>query len=333
MAGTSGREKEFIQTMTVSDALDISVVICTYTEERWDDLVAAIESVQCQTVSPIEIIVVVDHNISLLERVRTHIRGVIALENQGMQGAAGARNSGVAASKGKIIAFLDDDAVAFPDWLEQHYSGYERADVLGVGGEIEPLWLTTRPTWFPDEFNWVIGATYKGLPETTAPVRNLWTVNMSVRRDIFDEIQGFRTGFGKVGKISSPEDTDFCIRAIQCRPQEIWLFRPNAKVRHKVPASRANWKFYLWRCFNEGFGKAELSGLVGVKQGMSAERNHMLYTLPTGVAKGLVDALFRRDSSGFGRAVAILFGMAAAITGYCAGIISGLLPRQIVGET
>ena len=184
----------------------------------------------------------------------------------------------------------------------------------------------------PREFNWVIGATYSGMPETAAPVRNLWTVNMSVRRDVFDEIQGFRTGFGKVGKISSPEDTDFCIRAIQCRPEEIWLYRPKAKVRHKVPASRANWKFYLWRCFNEGFGKAELSSLVGGKQGMSAERNHMLYTLPTGFAKGLGDALFRRDSSGFGRAVAILLGLAAAITGYSAGMVSGLLPRQAVGD-
>ncbi len=319
--------------MTVPAALDISVVICTYTEERWDDLVAAVESVQCQTAFPRETIVVVDHNPSLIERVRTHLTGVIVMENQGMSGAAGARNSGVAVSKGKIIAFMDDDAVAYPDWLEQHCSGYERADVLGVGGEIEPLWVTARPKWFPDEFNWVIGATYRGLPETTTPVRNLWTVNMSVRRDIFDAIQGFRTGFGKVGKVSSPEDTDFCIRAIQCRPQGVWLYRPEAKVRHKVPASRANWKYYLWRCFNEGLGKAELSNLVGAKQGMSAERSHMFYTLPTGVATGLGDALFRRDLSGFGRAGAILIGLAVAITGYSAGIISGLLPRQIVGET
>jgi len=319
--------------MTVPGALDISVVICTYTEERWDDLVAAVESVQLQTVPAREILVVVDHNPGLLERVRADLGGVFALENRGLPGAAGARNSGVAMSKGKIIAFMDDDALACPDWLEQHYSGYERSGVLGVGGEIEPLWIAARPKWFPDEFNWVVGATYRGMPETSAPIRNLWTVNMSVRRDIFDEIRGFRTGFGKVGKVSSPEDTDFCIRAIQSHPLEVWLYRPEARVRHKVHASRANWSYYLWRCYYEGLGKAELAGLVGAQAGMSAERSHMLYTLPAGVAKGLADAVLRRDASGFGRAAAILLGLAAAGSGYFAGTISGLLPRQTVGGT
>jgi hypothetical protein len=132
--------------------------------------------------------------------------------------------------------------------------------------------------------------------------------------------------------ISSPEDTDFCIRALQCHPQGIWLYRPEAKVLHKVHASRAKWRYYLWRCFNEGLGKAELSGLVGVRHGMSAESRHLFFTLPAGVATALLDALFRRDISGFGRAGAILVGLAAAVTGYSTGIISGLLLRQMASD-
>ncbi len=76
--------------------LDVSVVICAYTEERWDDLVAAVESIQQQSIPPREIIVVVDNNHRLLDRVRKYIPGVTTIENSKPQGLSGAKNSGLA---------------------------------------------------------------------------------------------------------------------------------------------------------------------------------------------------------------------------------------------
>src|SRR5437763_462926 len=103
----------------ITDAApDVSVIICAYTEERWYDLVAAVESIQQQTTPPCEIIVVIDHNTPLLERVQMHLPGVCVIENGEVQGLSGARNSGIAVARGALIAFLDDDAVAEPDWLE-----------------------------------------------------------------------------------------------------------------------------------------------------------------------------------------------------------------------
>src|SRR5437870_245449 len=90
---------------------DISVIICAYTEERWNDLVAAIESVQQQTLPPREIIVVVDHNPNLLERTRQQGSRVVIVENMEARGLRGARNSGLTVAQGNIIAFLDDDAM------------------------------------------------------------------------------------------------------------------------------------------------------------------------------------------------------------------------------
>src|SRR5947199_9108792 len=95
----------------------ISVIICAYTEERWNVLIAAIESVQQQTLPAKEIIVVIDHNPSLLKRVQESMPDVIAVENTEVRGLRGARNAGIAAAKSPIIAFLDDDAVATSDWL------------------------------------------------------------------------------------------------------------------------------------------------------------------------------------------------------------------------
>jgi glycosyltransferase involved in cell wall biosynthesis len=315
---------------------DISVIICTYTEDRWDDLFAAVKSVQQQTSPPLEIIVVIDHNQRLLECLQAHMPDVVVLENRGMPGASEARNSGVAVAKGKLIAFLDDDAEALPNWLEQLCAGYGDSNILGVGGEAEPVWLEGRPRWFPEEFHWIVGGTHRGIPEVTAHVRNLWACNMSVRRDVFDSIGGFRSGFGNVTSGTSArvsllqssagdEETDFCIRALQRWPQGVWLYKPDARVRHKVPASRACWSYFVARCYAEGLGKAQLVKLVGARDGLASERRYTFQTLPRGVALALADAVLRHDLAGLARAGAIVAGLAITTIGYLVGTISTLL--------
>src|SRR5260370_14724982 len=111
---------------------DISVIICAYTEDRWGDLVASVESVRRQTLPPGEVIVVVDHNPRLLRRAQEHLQGVVVVENTDVRGLRGARNSGIAAARGEIMAFLDDDAVAVPEWLLVLCVGYTHALVLGT---------------------------------------------------------------------------------------------------------------------------------------------------------------------------------------------------------
>src|SRR5581483_7826900 len=95
------------------------------------------------------------------------------------------------------IAFLDDDAAADPSWLAELLRGYQERDVLGVGGRIDPAWSTKRPRWFPEEFAWVVGCTYRGIPSHPSPVRNLIGANMSLRRSVFDAVGGFRTELGR----------------------------------------------------------------------------------------------------------------------------------------
>lgn len=136
---------------------NISVVICAYTEKRWDELVLAVKSVQAQTEPAREVILVIDHNPNLLLRVQENLSDVIAIENYRDKGLSGARNCGWMRAQGEIIAFLDDDAVAEPSWLENLAVCYADLEVVGVGGKIVPLWKTSCPSWFPDEFNWVIG--------------------------------------------------------------------------------------------------------------------------------------------------------------------------------
>jgi GT2 family glycosyltransferase len=304
----------------VQTALETSVIICAYTEDRWNELIAAIESVQSQSVRVHETIVVVDHNPALLAKVRTRFPGVIAVENREPRGLSGARNSGIAAAQGEILAFLDDDAIAAPDWLERLCAAYSDPDVIGVGGAIEPLWQDGRPAWFPSEFDWVVGCTYRGMPQTIAPVRNLIGCNMSLRRKVFDMVGGFR--IGRVGALSvgrEDDETELCIRARKQWKGGVLLCNPWARVLHHVPLNRAHWTYYRSRCYSEGWSKAIMAKLVGYRDGLASERSYTLHVLPLGVVQGLTDVL-RGDLAGLGRAAAIAAGLAITTIGYIMGL-------------
>lgn len=306
----------------MSRKLDVSVVICTHAEARWKFLVDSVRSVQTQRGSPSEIIVVIDHNPDLLKRVHRYIPGVIVVENKEMSGAAGSKNSGVAAAKSGIVAFIDDDAVAAPDWLESLINGFVNQEIVGVGGMTEPIWLVEKPAWFPEEFLWVIGCTHRGMPETVSPVRNLIACNMAVRRQVFDEIGGFRNGIGPRGNLAlGCEETEFCIRVSQRWPKQKWVHQPQAKVFHHVPVSRTSLGYFLRRCYGEGQSKALVTSFVGSRDGLSSERKHLFYIIPKGLFRDIRDAVFRQSPWSFVRACAAIIGATVTLIGYISGFI------------
>ncbi len=308
--------------LTERDILhDISVVICAYTELRWSELLAAVESVLGGSLAPREVILVVDHNPALLQRARAHLPGITIVENHQARGLSGARNSGIQAALGSVIAFLDEDAIAAPDWLARLVAPYADETVLGVGGAIEPLWAERRPDWFPAEFDWVVGCTYRGMPAMVTPVRNLIGCNMSFRREALLGCAGFHTGIGRVGDYPAGcEETEFCIRLQQRRPQHVLLYEPRARVQHRVPAARARWSYFSSRCYAEGLSKASVSRLVGAADGLASERAYTTQTLPQGVLRGLGDALLRGRPGGLLRAGAIVAGLGITAAGYARGV-------------
>lgn len=303
--------------------LDISVIICAYTEERWQHLVLAVESVQRQEVSPREIIVVIDYNTSLYERTRMDIAGITVLENSGTKGVSGARSTGVAAARGAFIACLDDDATAEPSWLEKLYTCCTDPMVLGVGGTIQPRWEGMRPRWFPEEFYWVVGCSYQMAPTHPVEVRNLWAGCMCVRREVFEAVGGFRSDIGHVGKyVLGGEETEFCIRAKQHYPHKKFLCEPQASIYHFIPTRRTTWNYFLTRCYAEGLSKAIITRHVGAKDSLSSESVYTLKMLPSGVARGLTDCFLRHDLTGLQRAGAILVGLATTTAGYVMGTLA-----------
>ena len=312
--------------VNLADLPTISVVIAAFATERWDSLRQAVASVRAQTVQVLETIVVVDHNSDLLRRAQRELRGAVVIPNMGSRGASGARNSGVAISRGQMVAFIDDDAVASPAWLEAMLAHFADPDVVGVGCRTLPLWAVSRPRWLPREFDWTVGASYRGMPQQAAHVRNVWSCGMTIPRLVFDAVGGFREDFGKVGRRSRPEDTDLCLRAAAARPGGTWVYEPAGVVGHRVPTERATVGYFLRRCRLEGSGKAALAALNGARESTSAERLYTRRALPAGVARGLRDTA-RGDVSGALRSMAIAAGFSSAIVGFAAARAAGIARR------
>jgi glucosyl-dolichyl phosphate glucuronosyltransferase len=302
---------------------DVSVVICAYTEERWDDTLAAVASVRSQQLAPREVILVVDHNRPLYERLGAALPDVVLVENRGARGLSGGKNTGIAVACGEIVAFLDDDAVAAPDWLKFLADPYSEPDVVGVGGFTHPMWAAgRRPSWFPEEFDWVVGCSYRGLPVTSSPVRNLMGGNASFRREVFSDVGGFKSDIGRSAS-SQPlgcEETEFCIRLTQQRPGSVLVFDNRAVIWHKVPGKRTRFRYFRARCYAEGLSKAQVADSVGAADGLASERRHVTRTLPAGVLRGVADAL-RGRPAGLARSATITAGLAATAWGYGIGTV------------
>jgi GT2 family glycosyltransferase len=301
----------------------VSVVIAAYTQARWDDLRAAVASLQKQTLPPREIIVVVDYNPALLARVREQIPNVLAIANTEPRGLSGARNCGVAAARGDLIAFLDDDAIAAPDWLERVVEHFADPEVLGVGGFAEPLWSSAPPRWFPEEFYWVIGCSYRGMPEQVASVRNLFGGNMCIRRALFDAVGGFQSGIGRDRYLlKGCEETEFCIRARQSVPHGKFLYAPHARIGHHVSPSRHRLSYFAIRCYSEGLSKATVARLRGAHDGLASERTYTLQVLPRALLRNLQQTILRRDAAGILKAGAILIGLGLTTLGFLVGTMA-----------
>jgi GT2 family glycosyltransferase len=311
----------------------VSVVICTYATERFHPLLSAFDSVRRQSRQPAELAVVVDHNPALLRRVRGAAPDVLSITNDEARGLSGARNCGISATRGAIVAFLDDDAFAESDWLERLVAPYADPDVVGVGGAILADWLTGRPAWFPDEFAWVVGCTYRGMPIRRAAVRNVIGANMSFRREVFAAAGGFAPEMGRTdGYPLGNDDTEFCIRARQALPGRQIVYEPHARVWHRVPEQRASWRYFRTRCYAEGLAKAALTSVTGATEGLSSERIYSTRVLPRGVVRNLGHIL-AGDRSGARRSITILAGLSITLGGYVSGKLRPHVSGRAAGAT
>lgn len=262
----------------------VSVILCAHRTDRYKDLLDAINSLKYQSFRNYEIVLVIDGNRTLYEKIyickddeKLHI--ILNDENIGLSES---RNRGIEGSKGNIIAFFDDDAVAEEDWIKELVRMYEERDALAVGGRIIPLWVTREPRCLPQEYYWLIGATHKGFPQVSE-VRNTFGSNLSFRADVLRELGGFRSEMGVKGKGQlQGEETEICER-MRSRFGKGVHYNQNAVVYHKVFPERLRPIFLMKRAFWQGYSKRAMEELG---YSLMEERN-FLKTLSGGILGGI----------------------------------------------
>ena len=232
----------------------IAVAICTY--NRYDLLGGAIESCLAQDLDPSEFeIIVVDNSPdhaaaeSFGEAYREHPNLTYLVERT--PGLSNARNVAARTSSAGIIAYLDDDAIARPDWLRAYLAAYEAfgPEVNVAGGRISPIWDVPRPPWLAEEkLGYVSVVDWGGGTRVLKDHEWLAGANISFRREALLAIGGFDTNLGRKGPethLLSNEESEMVARLTE--DGGLALYVPEAEVEHLVDRRRLEQEWFRRR--------------------------------------------------------------------------------------
>jgi glycosyltransferase involved in cell wall biosynthesis len=238
--------------------MDVSVVICTYTMDRYDVFTEAIESVVAQTYDPAEVVIVIDGNPEVYERTVTDFgdrENLVISNNENNEGISYSRTKGAELASGEIVAFIDDDGVAEEDWIANLVDVYEETDAIAVGGDVRPNWRGERPDFFPEEFYWLVGCVEPGFAEDGEEVRNTYGSNISYRREAFLEIGGYDPNTGRKGeKHLQAHEAPVGIRLLEEFGRGM-VYTEDAVVHHTLFEYRGQFRWLVFRSFWQGYSK------------------------------------------------------------------------------
>jgi len=303
--------------------MKVSVVICTYTEEMYEHFEDALESVRGQTYDDIEIVVVVDGNESLYERIQDDYgddEDLVLHCNEDNVGLSASRNNALELVTGDVVALIDDDAVADERWVEELVSVYESTDAIAAGGKMTPIWVAGKPEFLPEEFYWLVGVTHRGFAEPGEEVRNTFGSNISFKTEVMKELGGFESQVGRQGeKNLQAHETEFCARMREEYGRGV-VYNPDAKVGHKVFEWRTDKQWLLERSFWQGYSKRAMETLVSEES--SEEESDFLKQLVFEFVPSRLKGLLTDPSVPKAKQFVTLFVLTATVgVGYLYGLL------------
>jgi glycosyltransferase involved in cell wall biosynthesis len=237
----------------------ISVIVCTHNRPYL--LAKALESLLKQTLDKAlyEIIVIdnasTDETIQLAQNFQSkHPECHMVLAREGRLGLGHARNKGLQQAHGEYIAFMDDDARANIDWLEQalHCFKQVKPTPVVIGGPIFPLYDKHKPQWFKDEYEL---RTWGDNPRFLKYGESFSGSNMIFSKRIFKTYGGFDTRVGVKGQyLSAGEETMLFEKIWKGTKKDTHLlyYLPSLIVFHSVPAYKMRMSYHLKRSFAWG---------------------------------------------------------------------------------
>lgn len=232
----------------------LSVVVATY--DRYDVLPDAIASLRRQNVPRgfLEIIVVDNSpDQAWAARVAERYAGVEEVRYllEPTPGLSNARNVGTEAARGGIVAFIDDDAIADPEWARATVEAFalfgERAGI--VGGRILPRWVKPQPAWLPDRLTSHLSIVdWGGELRELEPDKWVAGCNIAFRKSALRAVGGFSRALGRIGSglaLLSNDETEVA-RKIQALGY-VTVYAPASRVDHVIDPARLKRQWFRRR--------------------------------------------------------------------------------------
>ena len=290
--------------------IEVSVVIPTYNRSAL--LRKTVASVLGQETQTSFDVLIIDNNSTddtklVADSLMEQHPGKVHYTLETQQGNAYARNRGVKAAKGAIIAFVDDDVTVDSDWLTTFKTALDAcADLSFVGGRVLPQWTEPLPSWLtPDHWAPLALLDY-GPDELLISDQNplgLLTANIAFRRSVFSEAGMFSPHLQRVkDRIGSMEDHEFVLRV--CRHGKKGLYLPQMTARAPVESERLSKTYHrrwhtghghFYAIMNDPEWERSSFGLVGVPGHLYRETASQVLIWLSRILAGNNDAAFTNE--------------------------------------
>lgn len=314
------------------DVPDASVLIATFNRARLlDETLTSLEQMKVAQGLRWEVLVI-DNNSSdetrqVVERHAGSFPVALRYLFEAKQGRSSALNAGIAAARGRALAFTDDDVRVSDGWLDA-----ATAPLLGeqgvayTGGPVRPIWEVPPPPWL-DLTRSDLWGTIAIQDHGTASVgyeearKVPLGANMAVRRDVFDVAGMFRADLGRAsGRVLMGQEVPewlIRVRRVGFRGRYV----PAMEVHHHIPAARLTRGYFRRWWFGKGVSRAALEEMQPVTDlGLDLRMTPHIFGVPRfmyGTAlrdagAWLRETIRRRPAAAFRHAMGLAY-----FAGYC----------------
>ena len=235
----------------------LSVVVCTH--DRPEDLERCLRGLAALQ-DDVDVIVVDSASATPAGPIVERFSGSLPwlrYHYEPIAGLSRARNRGLALARCDLVAFLDDDTVAEPDWARRLAAAFADPEVACVGGTCRPAFDDGRPGWLSDRLLQFAGVTRFG--SGARPARSSaefpFGANMAFRCEQLVHLGGFPEHLGRVGDNLLSGEEHEVIAALDRSGWTIWL-EPAAIVDHRVTAERCRSGYYWSRLWWQGISRS-----------------------------------------------------------------------------
>jgi glycosyltransferase involved in cell wall biosynthesis len=251
--------------------MTLSIIICSYNRASY--ISDALTSLYCQSagLNAFEVIIVDNNSTDNTKEVytawrQTNNNGQFTFISETKQGASFARNTGAAIAKGQWVCFMDDDAVATPNYVENILKHiHNKPDAVGFGGRIIPKYIPSEPKWMSYYVSSLVG-NFDYAPIACAFENGKYPLesNMIVKKSVYDQIGGFNVNLpGVVGTLrigGEGKELFYKILALG----HIIYYDPAICVHHVVEVKKLTSE-YMYRVAS-GIGRGEKTRTLAISK-------------------------------------------------------------------